>query len=185
MEKAFVMRTINFAHDLDCLAARRVYPSKRTVGKEIRQCTSHGREELPKILVGQYWPGRSPKALSDQLAKQAVLLADARHLDVPAESKRVPGVGHELHPQAFRPHPEMTGHRRNTLRCAEHFLRASARANNKLRRYGDGRTTVWDTIIIMIVHVLKGKTEIVCVLRLPFCMALFLVRALRTHAPRA
>jgi hypothetical protein len=122
VEKAFVMRTINFAHDLDCLAARRVYPSKRTVGKEIRQCTSHGREELPNILVGQYWPGRSLKALSDQLAKQAVLLADARHLDVPAESKRVPGVGHELHPQAFRSHPEMTGHRRNTLRCAEHFL---------------------------------------------------------------
>ena len=37
----------------------------------------------------------------------------------------------------------------------------------------------------MIVHALKGKTEIVCVLRLPFCVALFVVRAMRTHAPRA
>ena len=36
----------------------------------------------------------------------------------------------------------------------------------------------------MIVHVL-GKTEIVCVLRLPFCMALFVLRAMRTHALRA
>jgi hypothetical protein len=158
VEKAFVMRTIKFAHDLDCLAARRVYPSKRTVGKEIRHCTSHGREELPKILVDQSWLRRCPMALSDQLATQAV------------PSGRARGV------QARSSHPEMTGHHRNTLGCAEHFLPG-------VRRYGDGRTTVRDTII-MIVHVL-GKTEIVCVLRLPFCMALFVLRAMRTHALRA
>jgi hypothetical protein len=57
-------------------------------------------------------------------------------LEVPAEPYRVQGIGHELHPRAFRSHPEMTGHRRNTLRCAEHFLPdASARANDKQRRY--------------------------------------------------
>jgi hypothetical protein len=134
------------------------------------------RSALAQILVDQSWLGRLPMALPDQLATLAVLLADKRHLEVPAESDRVQGVGHELHPRAFRSHPEMTGHRRNTLGCAEHFLPG-------VRRYGDGRTTVRDTII-MIVHVL-GKTEIVCVLRLPFCMALFVLRAMRTHALRA
>ena len=38
---------------------------------------------------------------------------------------------------------------------------------------------------IRVVHVLKGTTEIACVLRLPFCMALFVVRAMRMHLPRA
>ena len=65
---------------------------------------------LAQILVDQSWLGRFPMALPDQLATLAVLLADKRHLEVPAESDRVQGVGHELHPRAFRSHPDMTGH---------------------------------------------------------------------------
>ena len=60
-------------------------------------------------------------ALSDQLATQAV------------PSGRARGV------QARSSHPEMTGHHLNTLGCAEHFLPG-------VRRYGDGRTTVRDTL---------------------------------------
>jgi hypothetical protein len=80
------------------------------------------RSSLPKILVDQSWLGCFPMALPDQLATLAVLLTDKIHLEVPAESNRVQGIGPELHPRAFRSHPDITGHHRNTLRCAEHFL---------------------------------------------------------------
>ena len=79
------------------------------------------RSSLPKILENQYWLGGFPMALPDQLATQEVLLADERHMEVPAESDLVQGVGHELHPRAFRSHPETRGHHQNTLRCAEHW----------------------------------------------------------------
>jgi hypothetical protein len=156
--KAFVMRKL-IAPDLDCLAAHRVYPSKRTVGKEIRHCTSHGREELPKILVDQSWLRRCPMALSDQLATQAV------------PSGRARGV------QARSSHPEMTGHHRNTLGCAEHFLPG-------VRRYGDGRTTVRDTII-MIVHVLGKRRSCACYGCLSAWRCLSSVPCVRTHCARS
>ena len=141
------------------------------------------RSSLAKILVDQSWLGCFPMALPDQLATLAVLLADKRHLEVPAESDRVQGVGHELHPRAFRSHPEMTGHRRNTLRCAEHFLPGVSSSQQQATKIW--RRTKSSYEHIMIVQVLRGKTNVVCVLRLHFCMAFVVVRAVRTHAPRA
>ena len=113
-------------------------------------------------------------ALPDQLATLAVLLADKRHLEVPAESNRVQGIGHELHPRAFRSHPEMTGHHRNTLRCAEHFLPGVSSSQQQATKYMETDE-----------QYNNDRARVVCVLRMPFRLALFVVRAMRTHAPRA
>ena len=88
-------------------------------------------------LENQFWLGRFPIALPDQLATQAVLLANKRHLEVPAESDLIHGIGHELHPRAFRSHPETSGHHQNTLRCAEHRLPSveTTRAKDEQQRY--------------------------------------------------
>ena len=67
------------------------------------------RSLLPNILEHQSWLGRFLMALPDQLATQVVLLADERYQEVPAESDLVQGVGHELHPGAFRSHPGQDG----------------------------------------------------------------------------
>ena len=85
------------------------------------------------------WLGRFPMALPDQLATQAVLLADTRHLEVPAESDRVQGVGHELHPRALCSRPDATGHHDGAITGIPFGVRgtscrASTRANNKQRR---------------------------------------------------
>ena len=144
---------------------------------------------LQKILVDQSWLGCFPMALPDQLATLAVLLADKRHLEVPAESDRDQGVGHELHPRAFRSHPDMTGHH-DEPSPEYHYVCGALPAGCQLEPTTSNEDietddkTVMDTII-MIVHVRNGKTEIVCVLRLPFCMAFVVVRAMRMHAPRA
>ena len=80
---------------------------------------------LHHILENLSWLGCCPMALPDQLATQPIPLADERHSKVPAEADLVQGVGHELHPGAFCSHPETRSHHqdKNTLRCAEHYLR--------------------------------------------------------------
>ncbi len=62
--------------------------SKKTVGKVIRQCTSHGREGLPfaKILVDQSWLGCFPMALPDQLATLAVQSRSRHRARAPSPS---------------------------------------------------------------------------------------------------
>ena len=67
------------------------------------------RSSIAQILAEQSWLGCFPMALPDQLATLAALLADKGHLEVPAESDRVQGVGHELHPRAFRSHRHHDG----------------------------------------------------------------------------
>ena len=74
-----VLQPIASTHRRERLA-RKYGTAQVVVGKSCRS-------SLAEILVDQSWLGRCPMALSDPLATQAVLLADARHLDVPAESK--------------------------------------------------------------------------------------------------
>ena len=100
-------------------------------------------------------------ALPDQLATQAVILADERHLAVSAETDLVQGVGHELHPREFRSHPETRGHQHDTLRCAGHCQPGvqTARAYDEQRRYGYGRKSwvrtcaTWKTVMACVQHV--------------------------------
>ena len=64
------------------------------VDKEVRQRTRRGQSILERPFLAWLFP----MAVPDQLAQQAVLLADERPMEVPVESDLVQGVGHELRP---------------------------------------------------------------------------------------